>query len=128
MRNYAVRQWLSPVAVLFLVILAAGDNARADFTYYVDGTNGGDENSGLSPDQSWLTITHALGNTSGSGTSPATIRVSSGIYSVLTNGETYPLVMNSYTRLIGEGPGRTVLDAEYDAPHLVMCTGRFPTR
>ncbi|MCD6328727.1 right-handed parallel beta-helix repeat-containing protein, partial [bacterium] len=90
--------------------------------YYVDGTNGDDGNSGVLPSRSWKTITHALDIVHGSPSSPVTVHLAKGVYSASTNGETLPLVMSSHVRLLGQGPETTVVDAEYNAHHLILCT------
>ena len=40
------------ILIIFLFIISTNYAA----TYYVDGSNGNDNNSGLSPDQAWQTI------------------------------------------------------------------------
>jgi len=89
--------------------------------YYVDGTNGDDANSGLSRDEAFKTITYSLEMIQPTEDTPATVSVAAGAYSASTNGETFPLELKSHVRLLGEGPESSVLDAEYNANHIVIC-------
>jgi len=101
-----------------LLVVCAGPLFAMD--YYVDGTNGDDSNSGLSRDDAWKTITHALEVVAPNDASPGTIHVAPGTYAASTNGETFPLTLRSYIRLIGSGAVATVLDAEWEHG-LVYC-------
>ncbi|RLC46989.1 MAG: hypothetical protein DRH70_04335, partial [Candidatus Coatesbacteria bacterium] len=101
------------VSMLIIALLAISAATSLATDYYVDGSNGDDSNSGLRAQDAWKTITHALQAVEPSASSPATIHVAAGTYAASTNGESFPLVLNSYTALVGEGPGTTVLDAEH---------------
>ncbi|MBN2208973.1 MAG: right-handed parallel beta-helix repeat-containing protein, partial [Candidatus Coatesbacteria bacterium] len=87
---------------------------------YVSAETGDDANDG-SRDRPFNTITHALASVSGSEQRPVTIHVAAGTYAQSTNGETFPLNMKSWVSLIGVGPETTVLDAEDDAEHVILC-------
>lgn len=70
--------------------------------YYVNSTSGSDENSGLSPDNAWKTITYAISQVIGSESDTAIINISAGTYSPST-GEIFPIVMKDNVVLIGAG-------------------------
>jgi len=118
-----MRPFTRPAAVFalttILLTVCAGPSLAMD--YYVNGTNGDDSNSGLSRDDGWKTITHALSAIEPAQESPATIHIAEGAYAASTNGETLPLVLKSYTRLVGEGAETSILNAEYGANHIVIC-------
>ena len=88
--------------------------------YYVDSTSGSDENSGLSPDNAWKTITYAISQVIGSESDTAIINISAGTYSPST-GEIFPIVMKDNVVLIGAGKGLTIIDAE-DTNGVIICT------
>ncbi|MBN1592721.1 MAG: right-handed parallel beta-helix repeat-containing protein, partial [Candidatus Coatesbacteria bacterium] len=101
--------------VIFAIALCASLFATSCFAtdYYVDGMNGDDANSGISADDAWKTITHAIDSIEVSEEKPAAICVSEGIYSPSTNGEAFPLMLGSHVSIEGEDPGLTILDGEY---------------
>lgn len=107
------------VSLGFLVLLANATGLCAD--YYVSCSEGRDTNSGLSPDEPWLTVTHAISAAEASQQDPATIHIEAGTYSHNSNGETFPIVLMSHVSLLGAGRDVTVLDAENDAFHVVFC-------
>ncbi|MCK4654973.1 MAG: right-handed parallel beta-helix repeat-containing protein, partial [Candidatus Cloacimonetes bacterium] len=78
---------------------------------YVSPT-GSDDNSGLSPDEPLLTITHALKIIYTGEANPHTIHLASGIYSPSQTGETFPLYCQSYLSFQGEDENTTILDGE----------------
>ncbi len=78
---------------------------------YVDPA-GNDENSGLTPDDPFLTITAAINRIAISSLNPNTIYLSEGTYSPSSNGEDYPLNWKSFVNLSGIGATTTILDAE----------------
>ena len=112
--------------VLFIsVLLSLGAvcfSTAAD--YYVDADTGHDNNYGTE-ESPWRTITHALdwiaSNNPGSDGNAHTIHVAAGTYAASTNGETYPLNMQSWVCLVGDDPETTILDAEEGAYHLIYC-------
>ncbi len=87
--------------------------------YFVHAELGDDTNDG-SEDHPWQTITHALSSIEGTELHPLTIHVAPATYSTLTNGERFPLNMKSWVSLIGEDRETTILDAERNAPHVVV--------
>ncbi len=89
-----------------------GDACEAgDGEFYVDGQMGDDGNNG-SAQFPWKTITHALGEVEGSEEDPITIRVAAGTYAGSTNGETFPLSMESWVSILGEDQDTTILDGQ----------------
>ncbi|MBN1594225.1 MAG: right-handed parallel beta-helix repeat-containing protein [Candidatus Coatesbacteria bacterium] len=90
--------------------------------YHVDGEMGDDSNDG-SFENPWKTIAHALNSTAGSEAYPVTIHAAAGIYAPSTNGETYPLEVQDWTYLLGEGAALTILDAEGNQSHVVGFDG-----
>lgn len=85
--RFLVRAFAS--AALFVTSLAAQG------PYYVNGVTGVDAPAyGLSPNQPWKTLTHALANVPAQTPSTSTIVYVEGnqVYSPATNGETFPLV------------------------------------
>ncbi|HUT04214.1 MAG TPA: DUF1565 domain-containing protein [bacterium] len=105
-------------AVAFVIIgsIAFGTD------FYVDAEAGSDSNSGTSADSAWLTITHALSSVTGSSSDPATVHIAAGTYSASTNGETFPLEMRSCVSLVGAAADTTMLDAEGNAHHVIVCS------
>ncbi len=101
------------------VLLAIGAVLAAD--YYVDADNGSDANTGASPLVAWKTISHALASVNGTAGDPATIYIAAGTYSPSENGESFPLQMESYVSLSGEGANTVILDAEESAYHVIYC-------
>ena len=97
--------------VLFLLLAYTAQPVSA-LDYYVDGQNGNDSNSGLSPDEAFKTITYALDVIQPSEDTPATISVAAGTYSASTKGEAFPLAIRSHLALVGHDPETTLLDAE----------------
>jgi len=86
---------------------------------YVNAITGADFNDG-SQESPLRTITLAL-SVQGSQEMPVTVHVAAGTYSASTNGETFPLNINSWVSLVGDGPETTVLDAEDAAYHVLCC-------
>ena len=79
----------------------------ADTHRYVDANSGDNSNSGTSSGDAWQTITHALSETSGMGTSTnqVIIHVANGTYSNNMGGgvgETFPLQPRRYNTIEGE--------------------------
>ena len=104
------------------IFVVLGGCALAD-DYYVDGTNGTDDGShgGSAGTGAWKTITYALGQISGTAADPHTIHIAVGTYAASTNGESYPLNMESYVSLSGEDEATTTLDAKNAAYHVIYC-------
>jgi len=105
-----------------LLVVCAGPLLAID--YYVNGTNGNDANSGLSADNAWKTITHAVSSAEATVSALAIIHIAEGTYSASMNGETFPIDVKSYTTLQGADKEATVLDAEYLALHVILCRYR----
>ncbi len=110
--------YTSALIVAFVITSVAAAYA-AD--YYVDATHGDDVNSGLSPNNAWKTITHALDVVAPTSSTPATIRVAPGVYAATTNGEMFPLTLRSDLILAGAGASQTVLDGENTASLIIGC-------
>jgi len=98
---------VSLVICTLLGILCACVAGAVD--YYVNPLAGSDENSGLSAEQAFKTITYTLEVIRAENATPATVHLAAGTYSADTNGETFPLRMTSATSLLGEGPELTRL-------------------
>jgi len=95
-----------------ILIVVLGWSIAYSGEYYVDGGRGDDANSGLSPDDAWKTITHAMSVAKGTEQDPSVINLASGTYSAST-GETFPIsVSYSHTSLLGRDRSETVIDAE----------------
>jgi len=88
---------------------------------YVDGATGDDSNDG-SESRPVKTITHAIALALGNGSEPGVVSIAHGIYSASTNGETFPLRMESWISLIGDASQSTILDAEEEAYHVIYCS------
>ena len=86
---------------------------------YVSPT-GDNTNSGLSFSEPLQTITHALNLIYADEVSPQTIILDSGIYSLATNGEIFPLVMRNHISITGVSRLETVLDAGYNSS-VIIC-------
>jgi len=104
---------LFPFLVAVLVCAFSASLLHA-IDYYVDGQHGDDTRSGLSADDAWKTITHALEAVVATEGDPAIINIAAGTYSASTNGEAFPLALDGYTRLAGISPETTIIDAESD--------------
>jgi predicted outer membrane repeat protein len=78
--------------------------------YFIDALNGSDDNNGVSSENAWKTITHALSNVESSENDPAVIHVASGTYTE-ESGEIFPikLEMRNYISLIGENKDTTII-------------------
>ena len=100
-------------AVLLCGMASAGE-------FYVDAEAGSNSNTGRSPGDAWLNIGYALSRVRGSSSDPVTIHIAAGTYSPSTNGEPYPISMESYVSLVGAGADSTILDAEGDAYHVIL--------
>jgi hypothetical protein len=74
-------------------------------------TNGDNQNSGLTPDESLKDISFALLKMASDSIQPDTIHVSNGIYS-LSSGEKFPLSLKKNVSIQGENRDSTILDAE----------------
>jgi predicted outer membrane repeat protein len=73
---------------------------------------GDDTNDGLTWDQAFRTVRHALSVMESNETDPHTIWLGAGVYSPSTTGETYPLPIVDHITLAGIGREDTILDAE----------------
>ncbi len=99
------------ISLLLPFVLGHG-NVLAD-NYYVNAVLGTDGPSygGLPSVGAWKTITYALIQVSGSVGNPATINVAAGTYNP-TLGEVFPLNMEDYVSLQGDGQETTIIDAD----------------
>ncbi|MCD6328526.1 DUF1565 domain-containing protein, partial [bacterium] len=112
-------QLLTVFVALFLTLGLVSLGGAAD--YYVNGASGDDASDG-SEGSPWQTITHALLSVEDTGVTPATIFVAAGTYAASTNGETFPLNMQSWVSLSGEDAETTILDAESDSNHVIYAS------
>ncbi|MBU1628154.1 right-handed parallel beta-helix repeat-containing protein, partial [bacterium] len=94
---------LALIILIFPLYLYASD-------YYVDAVNGSNENSGLSKDDAWKTITYALTQVEGIAEEQTVIHVAVGTYDMVL-GETFPLNMKDYITLKGAEKETTIIDA-----------------
>ena len=83
---------------------------------------GSDNNSGLSPDESLLTISHALKKIIANIDNPHNIYLSNGIYSQSQTTEQFPMNCKSFVSLIGENEAQTILDGE-ELKGILFCEG-----
>ena len=83
---------------------------------------GSDNNSGLSPDESLLTISHALRKIIANINNPHNIYISNGIYSQSQTTEQFPINCKSSVSLIGENETQTILDGE-ELKGILFCEG-----
>ena len=74
--------------------------------------NGDDNNSGLSADKPFKTISHAFSLIAADSLHMNTIHLDDGIYSPSTTGERFPIEMISYVTLSGASQSKTILNAE----------------
>lgn len=81
----------------------------ADLYIAPDGDN---SNSGLTPEEPLQTLGFANSIILSDISSPKTIYLADGIYSVSTNGENFPLYLAEYISLVGAGAENVILDAE----------------
>ncbi|MBW6459544.1 MAG: DUF1565 domain-containing protein [Bacteroidales bacterium] len=81
---------------------------QIDQDVYVN-PSGSDENTGLSPESPFKTISHALAWIRPNSANPNTIHLAPGTYSPETNGEPYPLYANSHVYLAGQDREATIL-------------------
>ena len=71
--------------------------------FYIDPETGSDDAGDGSPDAPYLTIAHARNQARGSRLHRVTLRPQAGTYSESTNGESWPLWLDEYEDLKGEG-------------------------
>ncbi|MCK4655176.1 MAG: T9SS type A sorting domain-containing protein [Candidatus Cloacimonetes bacterium] len=84
--------------------------------------SGSDDNSGLSPDQSLLTIAHALRKIIANINYPHDIYLANGIYSQSQTTEHFPLNCKSFVSFIGEDEELTILNGE-ELKGILFCEG-----
>ena len=80
--------------------------------FYVDASSGDDGNTGLTPQQAWKTITHALEVVRPTADEPVVLNIAKGTYSRGANGERLPLNLPSYITLKGHSRSDTIVDGE----------------
>ncbi|MBN2208041.1 MAG: DUF1565 domain-containing protein [Candidatus Coatesbacteria bacterium] len=85
---------------------------------FVDGQVGDDSNDGTEANP-FKTIGFAVEMMTGTELAPGTVFVKAGTYSSSTNRETFPLRIPSWTALVGDVSGGTILDAEDDSDHVI---------
>ncbi|MBC8415681.1 MAG: hypothetical protein H8E11_04555 [Candidatus Cloacimonetes bacterium] len=74
--------------------------------------SGSNENSGLTPDDPFQTISFALNSISSNAINPRNIYLDDGIYSFSTTGEQFPLAGKDHVQIIGEDRETTIVDGE----------------
>jgi len=75
--------------------------------------NGSDSNSGLTDDDPFRTITHALRVIVSNEEAPYTIHLADGVYSELSNGELFPVKGKNHIIISGESRNGTILDGNF---------------
>ncbi|MEA2095454.1 MAG: right-handed parallel beta-helix repeat-containing protein [Candidatus Cloacimonadota bacterium] len=83
--------------------------------------NGSDENSGISVDDPFKTISYALLKIFGDSLNTLTIHLSEGNFSSSQTGEVFPLSCRDNISICGEGQGITILDGE-NLSNLIYCS------
>ncbi len=117
---------MSPISVIWLLAMVSAALA-AD--YYVDVNTGDDWNYGLSPDNAWKTLTHAVA-AAGGGTpeNVCTLHIAPGTY-CRDSGEHFSIyIENDYVHLLGADRFITVLDTQrtgsYGMGHCIGVLGK----
>ena len=96
--------------LLLLIVLIGTQGFCKD--YYVDASkNPSDPNCDGTLENPWPNITTAISRVTVSENDPAVIHVASGTYN-LSQGEIFPIDLNSHISLIGESRDNTVVDGE----------------
>ena len=85
---------------------ANSDVINSDLFVSVDGDN---NNNGLSSENSFKTIEHALSKIYADSVNINTIRLGPGVYSTSTNGEQFPIIWPNYVNLSGSGQGESII-------------------
>jgi len=105
--------YASPIENLtFDILHGINDLVNADLFVATDGDN---SNSGLTANEPLLNIMVALSKIYGDSLNQNTIYLLPGTYSQSTNGEIFPIRLNSNISLDGESENQTILDAEETA-------------
>lgn len=109
----------SPIEHLnFYILHSVEDNLiNADIYVSPDGDN---TNSGISSYQPVKTINHALKIIYADYENINTIHLSEGIYSPLTNGESFPINWSNYVNLSGSNQETTILDANFTSSVMIF--------
>jgi hypothetical protein len=92
--------------------------------YYVDSVSGSNNNSGVSPELAFKTITCALIRVKGYETDPVCIHVAKGTYNK-DLGETFPIQMRSYVALEGFDENTTIIDATGSKESVISCSDHY---
>ena len=85
---------------------ANSDVINSDLFVSVDGDN---NSSGLSSENSFKTIEHALSKIYADSVNINTIHLGPGVYSTNTNGEQFPIIWPNYVNLSGSGQGESII-------------------
>jgi len=85
---------------------------------YVCTTGDDFNNTGISPDSPFKTVSHAMYYIESDPINPKTIYVAPGVYGVPFNSEIFPLQMKSFVHLKGAGAGQTIFDGEDSRGHI----------
>jgi predicted outer membrane repeat protein len=121
---YPTNYFASPLDNFTFDILH-GKIAQVSADLYVS-PQGDNSGSGLSVDDPFKTITHAVSVILSDSLSPHHVFLSEGTYSNSTNGERFALNLPFYTSLTGIGPDQVILDAEQECIPLLYlgsCVG-----
>ena len=105
--------YASPINFFTFDIIHSLKDSLINADVYVS-VNGNNSNSGISPDEPFKTINHALSVIYSDSLNVNTIHLSHGVYDT-TNGETFPIEWNNYVNLSGNYEGETILDANQTA-------------
>ena len=102
----------------------SGEPTLPEDHVYVDPA-GDDGNSGLSPEDAYQHIHHALNQVYADSLEPVTIHLAAGTYSPSITQEEFPLQIPDWVTLEGAGDDQTALDAEYlsNLLQMVSCRG-----
>ena len=106
--------YVSPIDNFTFDILHSIEDSLIDSDVYVS-VLGDNSNLGTSPDTPFKTIKHALSRIYSDSQNIHTIHLAAGIFSPITNGESFPIRWSNYVNLSGFGEDETILDADSTA-------------
>jgi predicted outer membrane repeat protein len=95
-----------------------------DANLYVSST-GSNENSGISPNDPFQTISHAMNSISSNANNPRNIYLAEGIYSYSNSDELFPIPGKDHVSVIGENSETTIIDGESNTRHFQIITVEY---
>jgi len=107
------------ITICLVLLMTALNIESSETEFFVDANSGSDLNKGLSEDNAWKTINHALGEVEGTPDAPVTINIAEGTYNMLL-GETFPIRVKSNVTLQGAGMDKTILDAKGSGKNVML--------